>query len=128
MDGRRRVNKWVNSLYYCKSCKHFLQVSQTMVVNAISSLVRFCRVCNKAMICLQVSNLRRIIAQSAKSQPFLEFLKERTNYISHENNTTIIHSFMKLHRDAYKLLQATINSFFISLSYNNRTPSQSISS
>lgn len=123
MDGRRRVNKWVNSLYYCKSCKHFLQVSQTMVVNAISSLVRFCRVCNKAMICLQVSNLRRIIAQSAKSQPFLEFLKERTNYISHENNTTIIHSFMKLHRDAYKLLQATITSFFISLSYNNRTPS-----
>ena len=128
MDVRRRVNKWVNSLYYCKSCKHFLQVSQTMVVNAISSLVRFCPVCNKAMICLQVSNLRRIIAQSAKSQPFLEFLKERTNYISHENNTTIIHSFMKLHRDAYKLLQATITSFFISLSYNNRTPSQSISS
>lgn len=128
MDGRRRVNKWVNSLYYCKSCKHFLQVSQTTVVNAISSLVWFCRVCNKAMICLQVSNLRRIIAQSAKSQPFLGFLKERTNYISHENNTTIIHSFMKLRRDAYKLLQATITSFFISLSYNNRTPSQSISS
>ena len=81
-----------------------------MEVNAISSLVRFCRVCNKAMICLQVNNLRRIITQPAKSQPFLEFLKERANYITHENKNKRIYSFMNLHRDAYKLLQATTNS------------------